>query len=75
MGEMRSTYSILVGDPERKRLRGRTWHRWRDNIRLERREIGWVKCGLDASGPWQRLLECSCEHGNKSWGFIKGGEF
>jgi hypothetical protein len=43
MGEMRSTYSILVGKPEGKRPVGKPRYRWEDNIRMDLREIGW-KC-------------------------------
>jgi hypothetical protein len=41
MGEMRNTYSILVGKLEGKRPLGRPRHRWEDNIRMDVREIGW----------------------------------
>jgi len=43
--EMRNASSIVVGNPEGKRpLRKRT-RRWEDNIRVDRREIGWE--GMD----------------------------
>jgi hypothetical protein len=32
---------ILVGKPEGKRPLGRPRHRWKDNIRMDLREIGW----------------------------------
>jgi hypothetical protein len=38
---MCNAYSILVGKPEGKRLRGRPRHRREDNIRLDLTEIGW----------------------------------
>jgi hypothetical protein len=50
MGEMRSLYKILVGKPEGKRPLGRRKRRWEDNIRMDLREIGWGRCGLDSSG-------------------------
>jgi hypothetical protein len=31
-------------------LTGRPRRRWEDNIMMDLREIGWVKCGLDVSG-------------------------
>jgi hypothetical protein len=40
MGEMRNTYSILVGRPERERPLGRHRCRWEDNIRMDFREMG-----------------------------------
>jgi hypothetical protein len=39
-GEMRNAHSILVGRPERKRSLGRPRHGWKDNIRLDVREMG-----------------------------------
>jgi hypothetical protein len=41
MGEMRNAYRILVGKPEGKRPLGRPRRRWVNNIKMERREIGW----------------------------------
>jgi hypothetical protein len=41
MGKMRNAYKIVVGKPERKRPIGRPSHRWEDNIRIDRTEIGW----------------------------------
>jgi hypothetical protein len=41
MGEERNAYSILVGNPEGKRLLGRPRRRWVDNINMDLREIGW----------------------------------
>jgi hypothetical protein len=38
---MRNAYNILVGKPEGKRSLGRTRRRWEDNIRMDRRDIGW----------------------------------
>jgi hypothetical protein len=42
MGEVRKVYKILVGTPEGKKLLGRLWHRWKDGIRMDLRETGWV---------------------------------
>jgi hypothetical protein len=41
MGEKSNAYRILVGKLEGKRPLGRPRCRWEDNIRLDRREIGW----------------------------------
>jgi len=32
-------------------------------------------CGQDVSGSGQGPVACSCEHGNESSGYMKGGEF
>jgi len=38
MGQMRSSYNISVGKPERKRPLGKCRRRWEDNIRKDIRE-------------------------------------
>jgi hypothetical protein len=38
MGEIRNSYKILVGKPERKRPLGRPRRRWEDNIKMNLRE-------------------------------------
>jgi hypothetical protein len=43
MGEVRISYRIFVGKPERKRSLGRTGRRWWDNVKLGLREIGWER--------------------------------
>jgi hypothetical protein len=40
MGET-NMYNILVGQPEGKRVLGRTRLRWEDNNRMDLRNIGW----------------------------------
>jgi hypothetical protein len=41
MGEKRSAYRLLVGNPEGKRPLGRPGLRWVDNIKMDLLEIGW----------------------------------
>jgi hypothetical protein len=41
MGARRNAYRILVGSPEGKRPLRRPRRRWVDNIKMDRREIGW----------------------------------
>jgi hypothetical protein len=50
MGERRAVYRVLVGRPERKRPLGRLRGRWKDNIRMDLREMGrtgfgWLRIG------------------------------
>jgi hypothetical protein len=45
MWENRNAYRILVGKPEGKRPLGRPRRRWKDNIRMDLREIGWGGVG------------------------------
>ena len=42
MGEESGTYRVLVGKTDGKRPLGRPRHRWVDNIRMDRQEVG---CG------------------------------
>jgi hypothetical protein len=41
MGNMRNVYKTLVRKPDGKRPLRRPKHRWKDNIRVDVREIGW----------------------------------
>jgi hypothetical protein len=41
MGKKKNAYRILVGNPEGKRPLGRPRRRWVDNIKMDRRGIGW----------------------------------
>jgi hypothetical protein len=41
MGEKRNAYRVLVGKSERKRPLGRPRCKWKDNIKMGLREIGW----------------------------------
>jgi hypothetical protein len=61
MGERRGAYRASVGKPEGRRPLERPRHRWEDNIKMDRREVGQV------AG--------SCEYGDEPWGSIKCGEF
>jgi hypothetical protein len=40
MGEKRTTYGLLVGDPEGKRPLGKPRRRWIDNIKMDLSEMG-----------------------------------
>jgi hypothetical protein len=42
IGEGRGVHRVLVGKPEGKRPLGRPRHRWEDNIKMDRQEVG---CG------------------------------
>jgi hypothetical protein len=44
-----NAYSILVVKPEGKRLLGRPMQKWKDNIRINLRDMGWE--GVD----WMHL--------------------
>jgi hypothetical protein len=41
MGERRGAYRALVGKPEGRRPLGRPRRRWKDNIKMDFREVGW----------------------------------
>jgi len=40
MGKMRTEYEILVREPERMRLIGRSRHKWKDNTKIGFKERG-----------------------------------
>jgi hypothetical protein len=60
MGEVRGAYNILVGRPEGRRPLGRSRRRWEDNIKMDRREIGfgdvdWIHWAQDRD-RWRALV-------------------
>jgi hypothetical protein len=40
MGERRGAYRVLMGKPEGRRPLARPRHRWEDNIKIDRQEVG-----------------------------------
>jgi hypothetical protein len=60
MGEERVAYNILVGRPEGRRPLGRPRRRWENNIKIDRREIGfrdvdWIYLAQDRY-RWRALV-------------------
>jgi len=54
---MRNTYSILVRNAEGKRPLGRPRRRWKDNTRMDLREIGWeVVDRLRIGTKWRAVV-------------------
>jgi hypothetical protein len=52
MGDIRDSYNILVGKPEGSRPLGRPRRRREDNMKMDRREIGfgdmdWIRLAQD----------------------------
>jgi hypothetical protein len=45
MGEERNVYRVLMGKPEGKRPLRRPRRRWENGIRMDLREIGWLRIG------------------------------
>jgi hypothetical protein len=46
MGKKRGAYKLLEGKPERKSKLGRPRRRWKDNIKMDLKELGWEH-GID----------------------------
>jgi hypothetical protein len=70
-----SACSVLVGKPEGRRPLERPSRRWKDNIKVDLREVGWG--GAWTGSIWLRIgavVGC-CECGNEHSGFIKCGEY
>jgi hypothetical protein len=58
-----------VGRPEGKRPLGRPRHRWKDNIKMDLREIGinganWIQLAQDSP------VVCFCKHSNEPSGSV-----
>jgi len=41
MGERKGAYRVLVGRPEGKKPLGRPRRRWKGNIKMDLKEVGW----------------------------------
>jgi hypothetical protein len=59
MGEGRDVYRVLDGRPKGKRPLGKPRRRWKDNIRMDVREIGvdganWIRLAQDRV-QWRAL--------------------
>jgi hypothetical protein len=60
MGERRGLYRVLVGKPEGKRPLGRPTRRWKDDIKMDLRELGcggmgWIELAQDRD-RWRALV-------------------
>jgi len=55
MGEMKNAYKILFGKPEEKKPLGRPRHKWKDNIKMDLRVIGYE--GVDWIYLAQNMIE------------------
>jgi len=60
MGEIRSADKVLVGKPEGKRPLGRPMCRWKDNIKMDLKEVGcgtmdWIGLAQDRD-RWRALV-------------------
>jgi hypothetical protein len=60
IGDMRNTYRILVGNPERKRPLATRWRRWKYNIKMDVLEISledvdWIHMARNRD-RWQVLV-------------------
>ena len=66
MGERRGAYRALMGKLEVRRPPGRPRGRWEDNIKMDRRDVGW---GIDwinlaqDSDKWLALVNAVMNHG------------
>jgi hypothetical protein len=70
IGTKRNVERILVGRLKGKRSLGKHRHRWKDNIKMDRRDTGWAGVDwidLTGYGP----VKGSCEQGNTPSGCIK----
>jgi hypothetical protein len=65
MGEDRKVYKVLVGKPEGKIPLGIPRRRWEDGIKMDLREIGLGRGGLDFTGSGQGPVAGCCECGDE----------
>jgi hypothetical protein len=50
-GDVRNALIVTVGKPEEKRQLGRPRHRWKENVRMDHKEIGSESVG------WRHLAQ------------------
>ena len=67
--EGRSPFKMLTDEPTGKRLSGRPRRRWKENIRMDFKEIGTIR-GIGLFGSGLGLLESSCVCGFEPPGSI-----
>ena len=72
MGEGRESHWILVGKVEEKTPIGRPRRRWKDNFKINLKEINWK--GVEKINQAQNKDNCSCEHRNKLSDCIRQGK-
>jgi hypothetical protein len=58
-----------VGKPEGKQPLLKPRHSWKNNIKLDLREMEWY--GMERSGSGYGPVKGSCEHGDEPLGYIK----
>ena len=74
MKAKRDAYRVLVGKPEGRRTLGRLRRIWKDNVKMDLREMGWGGgYGQDLRGSKQGQVVSSCACGNEPLGSIKCG--
>ena len=59
MEKRRRAYRVVVGKPEGRRPLGRSRRRWKDNITIALREVGWAMDWTDLAQDrdrWQVLV-------------------
>jgi len=71
IGSTCGRYEVSVGKYEEKRTPERHSYKWRHNIRMHRRRIGWEV--MDLIHLRIRTVTESFEHGNEPSGSIKSG--
>jgi len=68
-------HTIFLLEDMKRRPLGRCRRRWKDNIRMDLREIGSDVFQLDVIGSGVGPVADCCEYDNENSSSIKGGKF
>jgi hypothetical protein len=71
MREKRNDYRALGWTPERKRPIGRTMHRWKDNIKMDLKEAGWVSMNWNNLVQDRNKVTCCFQHSTEPSGSVQ----
>ena len=76
MNEYRNACSDLMENPVGKRPLGRPGYRWKDNVKMDLKEMAWMDVNwIELAEDWKKWRVFFFEYGNETSGSMKWGNF